>query len=354
MKVIKTLFISLSLTAWSVDADSLRKPIGGKAEDSKQVKDAKRDLARDQNYHLSLSDPSRFAYSEYDEESKKLLCTKECLFNQIAVFGYGGICECVDPCNKVCRSVSLVCNGEYGEGSHWEAWENKRCWAWDRVQSGSGIFGGLSKMKLRLRCKCPERDYSVSDACAPSTQANLANCIIGEIDNGGSYEINFGDLTNVQIGRVYSHGEYWDVDDYNGYDIDFQGDVSGSHFCELESEKGDIEFGGEACPITFSGNSVRSVVVGKDFKFEEGAWVTENFFGSVTADDDFQFNGSGAAIRDTKITDNSFADIDIADKCNWNDGHDEGDADIDGNSCTGFNVADDGDCDVVFDGFDCV
>jgi len=196
----------------------------------------------------------------------------------------------------------------------------------------------------------------VSDSCAPHSQANLSNCIIGEILRRDQ-EINFGTLSNVQIGRVSATGT---DDEGKEVDIDFQGDASGSHFCSLEAD-GDIEFGGEACPIQFSDNSVMSVQTGLDFQFEEGTWVgPNNRFGNLEIGDDWQFNGSSAATRETRIWNNSFGDVEAGvtpgenGKCNYNDGHAVGDADIYGNSCSTFDIPDDDDCDDVYDGFDCV
>lgn len=103
--------------------------------------------------------------------------------------------------------------------------------------------------------------------------------------------------------------------------------------------------GGEACPIDFFENVVWTVDVGKDFKFEEGAWVTNNRFMTVNADDDWQFNfnGSTQAIRDTVISQNHFRETYVGDKCNYNN-HNVADADIDDNTCdTTFDVVDDND-----------
>jgi len=322
-------------------------------------------IKEDYGDDLILSDPIRYSDEKYDLEDQKLLCKKFCPRGDLAV-SIKGVCTCLKPCSKVCRSFSIVCNGSYGEGSIWADMEGLRCWQWERYH---GVYvidpsGGLPvyKRKLRITCKCPERDYSVSNACQPWTQANLSNCIKGEITNDGAYEINFGDLTNVQIGHVHATGTYVEGPDTKGYDIDFQGDVTGSHFCELESDEGDLEFGGEACPIHFSSNSVMNVnlgwvntggVKGGDFKFEEGAWVTNNSFGDVAATDDFQFNGSTGAIRTTVIVDNSFGVIDIDDECNYNNGQDPADVDISGNGCTSLDMGDPSDCGDVFAGFSC-
>ena len=257
-------------------------------------------------------------------------------------------CMCLEKCRNVCRSFSIKCTGEYD----WTSFENKRCYQFEKMQG----TGPISALFLRTSCRCPSRDYSVSDSCAPATQANLSNCIIGEITSVDQ-EINFGTLSNVQIGRVSATGT---DDEGKPVDIDFQGDASGSHFCELEAD-GDIEFGGEACPIQFSDNSVMSIQTGLDFQFEEGTWVgPNNRFGDLDIGDDWQFNGSAAATRETKIWNNSFGDVEAGmtpgenGKCNYNDGHAVGDADIYGNSCSTFVIPSDGDCDDVYDGFDCV
>jgi len=299
---------------------------------------------------IPLGDQGTYSKEIYDEADLDGLCPKKlsCRKGLLAVT-IKGVCKCLKPCSKVCRNFSIRCNGDYGPGSYWEEYENLRCFQWERRQARQlATFPRtvpISRRFLRTTCKCPDRNYAASDACAPWTQANLSNCIQGKIETDGTYEINFGHLTNVQLGHVHATG--------NDFDIDFQGDVTGSHFCELESDEGDIEFGGEKCPTHFSSNTVMSAKVGKDFKFEEGAWMTGNYFGTVDAGDDWQFNGSALATRNTVISGNRFYTTVVDDKCNYNS-HSVADADIDNNTCDSFTVADDTDCGDVFNGFDCV
>lgn len=228
----------------------------------------------------------------------------------------------------------------------WISAMNQPCWQFEMLQGRR--FGDsppyLVLFRIRTTCKCTGRDYTVSNSCESWTQANLSNCIKKELVS--NVEINFGNLYNVMFGLVRTTAE----------DIDFQGATSNNKFCNLNSAE-DIEFGGGECPIQFSNNYVETVTVATDFQFETGTWVGPgNTFLDVTVEDDFQFNEDGVTIRDTMVYDNSWGDINVDDKCNYNPSQAAVIAaglDISGNTCDWFYVDSDGDCAPVFAGFDC-
>lgn len=117
--------------------------------------------------------------------------------------------------------------------------------------------------------------------------------------------------------------------------------------------QGDVEFGGGECPIQFHENVVHSIRVGLDLQFEEGTWVgPNNVFMEVDVGDDFQFNNEALATRDAEVFDNTWGDINVDDKCNFN--APVADVSVSGNTCDWFHVDDDDDCAPVFAGFDCV
>lgn len=268
-------------------------------------------------------------------------CDKRCRNFKDVAYTVDGVCTCLSPCADVCRKIELRCTGHYTNVlSDWVIAENTKCFEIEKRQGSI-----VSPLFLRTTCKCPDRDYEYSEACEPLAQANLKNCIKGEIT--ANHEINFGSLENVQLGHVESIG--------SSKDIDFQGDVFNSRFCHLEAGE-DIEFGGGECPIQFSESFVRRMTTGEDLQFEKGTWVgPNNFFGSVNIGDDFQFNNDSGATRDTEIWDSTWNNIDAGGKCNYNDGILESSISVSGNTCRDFNVANDSDCDpTVFGGFSCV
>lgn len=246
-------------------------------------------------------------------------------------------------CSRVCDLKELSCDMSVLE---WVNAMNQRCWQFEMLQGRR--FGDsppyLVLFRIRTTCECTDRDYTVSDSCQPWEQANLSNCIKKELVQ--DVEINFGNLYNVMFGLVRTTIE----------DIDFQGATSNNIFCNLNSAE-DIEFGGGECPIQFSYNHVETVTVVKDFQFETGTWVGPgNTFLDVTVEDDFQFNEDGVTIRDTMVYDNTWGDINVDDKCNYNPSQAAVIAagfDVSGNICDWFYVDDDGDCAPVFAGFDC-
>lgn len=267
-------------------------------------------------------------------------CVQRCRNHGEMAYKVDGVCTCLSPCRKVCGRSRLLCDGQFADAA-WAKAEKRKCFELEYEQGGST----LSRMFLRTTCKCPERDYSVSEACEPHTQANLKNCILSDIS--ATHEINFGTLENVQLRHVQSIG--------SSFDIDFQGDVNNSHICHLEAGE-DIEFGGEECPIQFQNSYVKLMTIGEDLQFEKGTWVgPDNIFGSVDIVGDFRFDNSDDAIRDTEIWENHFGSIDAGGSCNYNDGIPESDILVDDNTCDTFDVSNDSDCDpTVFDGFSCV
>lgn len=238
-----------------------------------------------------------------------------------------------------CRNrCTVTCDDSVEE---WESRMNRKCWGFyiqkRRFPHIVSYFG------IRRTCECPSRDYTISNACEPWTQANQRHCILSEISQ--SDEINFGNLYNVYFRRVEAFGFEMD--------IDFQGRTSNSLFCELVAA-GDIEFGGGECPIQFRDNEVHSISTGKDLQFEQGTFVGPgNVFQNVNVGDDFQFNLDAGATRDTEVFDNTWGDINVDDKCNFNV-ITPADVSVVGNTCDWFYVDDDNNCGPVFSGFDCV
>jgi len=162
---------------------------------------------------------------------------------------------------------------------------------------------GTKALFVRTTCKCPDRDYTVSDSCNEAgAAASLSNCVRAWIYQAP--EINFQDLSNVQLGYVRS----------TGADIDFQGKIKKSLFCRIDAYE-DVEFGGEECPADIRNNVFFNTIMRtKDFQFEEGTTVTENIFMNVKSGDDFEIK-DGGAVGPTTITNNLFGDIEIADDC---------------------------------------
>lgn len=267
-------------------------------------------------------------------------CLKRCPNRGDVAYKVNGVCTCLSPCEEVCGNIRMRCDGQFAEAA-WAKAEKRKCFELEYQQGGSV----LTRMFLRTTCKCPERDYEISEACEPHTQANLKNCILAEIT--ANHEINFGTLENVQLRHVQSIG--------SEYDIDFQGEVHNSHFCHLEAGE-DIEFGGEECPIQFHNNYVKLMTIGEDLQFEKGTWVgPDNIFGSVNIVGDFRFDNSNDAIRDTEVWENHFASIDAGGYCEYHDGIPESDILVVDNTCDTFDVFYDSDCDpTVFGGFTCV
>jgi len=303
-----------------------------------------------QAHEVDLDLSTKVEGLKLDTSSKSMVptrCSLRCHKIKDVAYRVDGVCTCLSPCADVCGAIMLRCTGHMWRSaghytkklSDWVIAENTKCFEIEKRQGST-----LSSFFLRTTCKCPERDYAISEACDPQAQANLKNCIRGEIT--ANHEINFGSLENVKIGHVESIG--------SSNDIDFQGDVRNSRFCHLKAGE-DIEFGGGECPIQFYESSVRRMTIGQDLQFERGTWIgPDNIFGSVVIADDFQFNNDSGHTRDTEIWDNTWKTIDAGGRCNYNDGIPESSISVSGNVCVDFDVNNDSDCDpTVFGGFSC-
>jgi len=266
-------------------------------------------------------------------------CARRCPNRGDVAYKVDGVCTCLSPCEEVCGSMRLRCDDGFMGATAWAKAEKRKCFELE-IEQGGSLF---TRMFLRTTCKCPERDYSISEACEPKTQANLKNCILADIT--ANYEINFGTLENVQLRHVQTIGSD---------DIDFQGEVHNSHFCHLEAGE-DIEFGGEECPIQFHDNYVKLMTIGEDLQFEQGTWVgPDNIFGTVNIEGNFRFDDANNAIRDTEVWENHFDSIDAGGMCFYN-GIDESEILVFDNTCDDFDVDNDSACDpAVFGGFTCV
>lgn len=331
-----TIFLLLSTFQLEVFSKEL---LRGGNDQSRSLKKA--ESVEIQTHEVDLDLSTKGEGLELDTSSSSFFpprCMRRCSKIKEVAYKVDGVCTCLSPCEDVCGAIKLLCTGQYTKlRSAWVRAENTKCFEIEKRQGST-----LLSYFLRTTCKCPERDYTISDACDSNAQANLKNCIRGEIT--ANHEINFGDLKNVKIGHVESIG--------SSNDIDFQGNVSNSRFCHLEAGE-DIEFGGGECPIQFQDNVVKRMTIGQDLQFERGAWIgPSNTFGSVDIADDFQFNNDSDFTRDTNIWSNTWESIDVGDKCNYN--VPEYSISVSDNTCVDFDVNDDSDCDpTVFGGFSC-
>jgi len=96
-----------------------------------------------------------------------------------------------------------------------------------------------------------------------------------------SSEINFQDLSDVQLGYIES----------TGADVDFQGSVEHSQFCRVTAYE-DVEFGGEECPANIQYNVFWEIDIGDDLQFEEGTAVNSNIFFNIDMGKWFSSHGS--------------------------------------------------------------
>lgn len=205
---------------------------------------------------------------------------------------------CLRPCSKVCTGISLRCGALADDPPKYPIWwynfENRRCFQVERQQGTNSLF-------IRTTCKCPTRDYTVSDSCTPNAGASLSNCVQAYISQAP--EINFQDLSSVQLGYVKSTTK----------DIDFQGKVEKSLFCRIDAHE-DVEFGGGSCPAKLENNVFFNTVMNKDFQFEEGATLRENILFDVNIGDDFEVKDETGSFN-TVIQDNLFGNIEVGDDC---------------------------------------
>jgi len=205
---------------------------------------------------------------------------------------------CLRPCAKVCTGISLRC-GQLAEDPPaypiwWHNFENRRCYQMEKKQ-------GANKFFMRWSCRCPDRDYTVSDSCTANAGASLSNCVRAWIVQAP--EINFQDLSSVQLGYVRSTDK----------DIDFQGKVQKSIFCRIDAHE-DVEIGGGFCPAKLQNNVFFNTVMKKDFQFEEGATMKSNIFFNVEVGDDFEVKDETGSYT-TTIKDNLFGTVQVADDC---------------------------------------
>jgi len=224
---------------------------------------------------------------------------------------------CLKPCAKVCTGISLRC-GPLAEDPPaypiwWANFENQPCFQMEPKQGKKGFF-------MRWSCRCPDRDYTVSDACDPNAGAFLSNCVRAWIVQAP--EINFQDLSSVQLGYVRSTNK----------DIDFQGKVDKSLFCRIDAHE-DVELGGGDCPADLQHNVFFNTVMKKDFQLEEGATLRNNILFNVEVGDDFEIKGEPGTYT-TTIEDNLFGHVQVPDDCKIATG--VGAVTINGNYCTTF------------------
>lgn len=208
---------------------------------------------------------------------------------------------CLRPCSRVCTRRWLRCGGLAEDPPSYPiAWHNaeqQRCYQIEKSQLGVYF--------LRTKCKCPIRDYTVSDGCdTTGATASLSNCIQGYLSQNS--EINFHDVSNVQLGYVKS----------TSGDIDFQGFITRSMFCRIDSAE-DVEYGGgdSSCAAKLTNNFFFNTDVTDDLQFEEGTTLKNNFFFDVQASDDFKFQSDISGAFTTTISNNYFRTVYVHDKC---------------------------------------
>ncbi|CAI8019886.1 hypothetical protein GBAR_LOCUS11913 [Geodia barretti] len=177
--------------------------------------------------------------------------------------------SCYNRCSVVCPNVDLPCEPfleaslSTGDLSSWIAAENAPCFQREFDQITGAKF-------LRTSCRCPERIYTNT-----SNPGSLSNCILSEITEE-NLEINFGRLSQVQLGVVRASGE----------DIDFQGDTRRNMICVVDTAE-DVEFG---TMTKFSYNIINTMIIGDDLQFEPGVVVGPyNVFKSISIHDEFSF-----------------------------------------------------------------
>eukprot|EP00588_Corethron_pennatum_P023646 CAMPEP_0194314810 /NCGR_PEP_ID=MMETSP0171-20130528/11622_1 /TAXON_ID=218684 /ORGANISM="Corethron pennatum, Strain L29A3" /LENGTH=684 /DNA_ID=CAMNT_0039070369 /DNA_START=213 /DNA_END=2268 /DNA_ORIENTATION=+ len=205
---------------------------------------------------------------------------------------------CLKPCAKVCTGISLKC-GQLAEDPPaypiwWSNFENRPCFQMEQKQ-------GKKKYFMRWSCRCPDRDYTVSEACDPNAGAFLSNCVRAWIVQAP--EINFQDLSSVQLGYVRSTEK----------DIDFQGKVDKSIFCRIDAHE-DVEIGGGECPANLQHNVFFNTVMKKDFQFEEGATMQNNILFNVEVGDDLEIKDEPGTYT-TTIVNNLFGHVQVPDDC---------------------------------------
>lgn len=238
---------------------------------------------------------------------------------------------CTKHCYQQCRGIDLPCDPflinplTSSDLSSWEAAENIPCFQRERDQITGETF-------LRTSCRCPERVYTNT-----SNPGTLSNCILTEITEE-QLEINFGQLSWVQIGAIRALGE----------DIDFQGNVKRSNICVAYTAE-DVEFG---TMTKFSYNTVNTMIIGDDLQFEPGVVVGPfNEFKNVQIDDEFRFVDDQPE-AEVKVIRNIW-NILTADEC---DIESETQPRITGNICNATDIDDMPSCLIpqIADGFSCL
>ena len=175
---------------------------------------------------------------------------------------------CYKRCSVVCPNIYLSCDPFLAAPSptrdnySWIAAENAPCFQREFDQITGARF-------LRTSCRCPERLYTNT-----TDPGALSNCILSEITEG--QEINFGELSRVQLGVVRSLGE----------DVDFQGDTKRNKICLIYAFE-DVEFG---TMTKFRYNIIHTMLIGDDLQFEPGVVVGPyNIFNNVYIEDEISF-----------------------------------------------------------------
>ena len=135
----------------------------------------------------------------------------KCCFGERLIDGV-----CLRPCFTVCRKIELPCEPFLDDPDQtvpsWTAAENTPRFQVETHQLTGERF-------LRTSCKCPDRIYTNT-----SNPGALSNCILSTITEIEE-EINFGQLSRVQLGVVMASGE----------DVDFQGDTERIRICLVDA-----------------------------------------------------------------------------------------------------------------------
>lgn len=196
--------------------------------------------------------------------SNALGCSDSCTAHQRCVNEV-----CVEPCAKVCKLPPCKKHSKL-----WHIHASVACWQ-DETDSDGHPF-------QRESCQCVLPD-NIRNARLPS----LSNCIVKEIRNTGSGDLNLDSLHNVAVWRVDAPAD----------DVEFRETVADSRICEVHAAD-DIDFHGtvrnsffgrlhaveDVCFFnTFKNNKVGLLKAGDAIDLNDGANLRRNVIKKLSA-----------------------------------------------------------------------